>query len=511
MDQRSPTEWSHRDRSIRHAYEAHANDLSLQFHGYLPDLAPILTPLRRTRSLSHIHRLSVDSLEDALPSPAPCVIEKSPIEDGVKSVDTAPLIDKSATKEERKPKSFYDAGSIKGSVFNLASATLGAGALSLPYAFSETGLLLGIILLFCAAVITVYSIVLLIKVRDSGGLKSYEEAAVALFGHNFGIICEVNIVIFCFGTAVAYIVAIGDIIIPIADKVFEGSDSLVATVLTTRPLLLTIYTTLIILPLCMLESMNSLRFTSFMGVASIIFLVITVLTRSIQAISEGRVGSVGTDWLLFNPDLGSIARSLSIFIFAFSCQTNVFSVYQDLMYPSARRMTKVARRASGISLFVYVGMGVFGYLMFNKSTQGNILDNFKGDIPSDLMVMFAEIAMVFTLLLAFPLNIFPCRYTIDIMLFLGKPPSRIRFILLTVLVVGAALALAIAVPGINVVFELLGGTSSAFVCFILPGLFYLRLRKGPWYSRQKLPAFCLVVGGSFLGILSTTFSVLNLF
>ena len=34
-------------------------------------------------------------------------------------------------------KDFFREGSVRGSVFNLCSATLGAGALSLPYAFAQ--------------------------------------------------------------------------------------------------------------------------------------------------------------------------------------------------------------------------------------------------------------------------------------------------------------------------------------------------------------------------------------
>ena len=41
----------------------------------------------------------------------------------------------------------FPPGSLKSSVFNLCSATLGAGALALPYAFSQCGLIVGLILI----------------------------------------------------------------------------------------------------------------------------------------------------------------------------------------------------------------------------------------------------------------------------------------------------------------------------------------------------------------------------
>ena len=71
---------------------------------------------------------------------------------------------------------------VRGSIFNLCSATLGAGALSLPYAFSKTGVWLGIVLLVVAGIATLFSIHLLIVARNATGLKSYEDMTVALFG-----------------------------------------------------------------------------------------------------------------------------------------------------------------------------------------------------------------------------------------------------------------------------------------------------------------------------------------
>ena len=51
-------------------------------------------------------------------------------------------------------------------MFNLAGATLGAGALSLPYAVAISGLGFAVAQLVLAAVLTVYTIRLLIRAED---------------------------------------------------------------------------------------------------------------------------------------------------------------------------------------------------------------------------------------------------------------------------------------------------------------------------------------------------------
>jgi hypothetical protein len=96
----------------------------------------------------------------------------------------------------------FSEGSIRGSVFNLCSATLGAGCLSLPYALTCAGIGLGIAMLAIGAAATIFSIHLLVLVRTRTGLNTYEAVSKAVFGSTVGNLVESCIILFCFGTAV---------------------------------------------------------------------------------------------------------------------------------------------------------------------------------------------------------------------------------------------------------------------------------------------------------------------
>ena len=70
-------------------------------------------------------------------------------------------------------------------------------------------------------------------------------------------------------------------------------------------------------------------------------------------------------------------------------------------------------------------------------------------------------------------------------------------------------------PGINVVFQLMGSTCSAFVCFILPAAFGLRLSLpeagGPYRSLLGTVACTLLlVGGVAVGVLATASTISGL-
>ena len=69
-------------------------------------------------------------------------------------------------------------GSLAGTVFNMCSSTLGAGALSLPLAISQSGALLGSMLLVLTACATHFSVDLLVSALIKTGTHSYEELTV---------------------------------------------------------------------------------------------------------------------------------------------------------------------------------------------------------------------------------------------------------------------------------------------------------------------------------------------
>lgn len=397
--------------------------------------------------------------------------------------------------------SYVRAGSVRGSAFNLCSATLGAGALSIPVAFKRTGMVLGCVLLLLGSLATIFSIYLLLIARKATKKDSYEDLTVFMFGKFTGIIVEINIIIFCFGAATSYIVAIGDILSPIL------ASGILPFTWLTKDVLTVIFWAVIMLPLSMVEKVNSLTWTSMFGVCSILFLVFAVMYHSITTVVDEGWGHVS----LYHMDTTAVT-ALPIIMFAFTCQVNVFSVQMELERPTNSRMRRVTKYAIAVCFFIYLGMGVFGYLDFLDKTDGNILKNFdlKGFKSSeDVLIGFAYLAITMTVVLAFPLNIFPIRFTLEFMIY-GKDheASKLQRIIMTTLICSAALGVALAVPSINIVFQLLGGTSSAFVCFVLPAAFAIKLGVGS--LPFKIGVWSLFIGGIVAGVGSTVITVNNI-
>ena len=210
-------------------------------------------------------------------------------------------------------------------------------------------------------------------------------------------------------------------------------------------------------------------------------------------------------------------------------------------------MGRVSIGAVRTCVAAYLLMGVFGYLDFGATTNSNILLNYCVYKTHNGLMISAFICIVITIVMAFPLNIFPCRYTLEVILwrwtskekgggrddgdsqdiekrlldnvanggengeeeFSTKrlPPSRTRHFLLTLLISGLSLITALKVQHISQVFQLMGGTASAFVCFVLPAAFALKCGFLKDEPATLAATWALAIGGATIGTLSTVVTV----
>jgi len=300
----------------------------------------------------------------------------------------------------------YSEGSIRGSVFNLCSATLGAGALSVPFAFRGMGAGIGCALLVLVAITTSFSVHLIIVTRIRSGLRTFGEIADGVFGNAVGNIVQSAIVIFCFGTGVAYCKTLRDIL----EISLRAMPKKVTDKVTDKEAMLMLWA-VALMPLSLLKSMSSLRFSSLFGVASIMYVSLLVTIHSLDSLITHKVQPNWSDPKLWAvPNAGKIIMNLPILLFAFTCQVNVLDVWDDLSNASDRRMGKVTHRSMLLCLVVYVSVGLFGFLDFGSDTCGNILKSYVTELlQGSLTIVGMYISIAMTLLFAFPLIVVPCR------------------------------------------------------------------------------------------------------
>lgn len=285
-----------------------------------------------------------------------------------------------------------------GAVACLCSATLGAGILSLPYAMAEAGIICGMSMLLASAVATGFSIQLLVQAmqvvyfsnnnnnsannnrnaNDSNNIglnnfsiiqeeeKTYENLVEIVLGKLARRLVEASMLFFCCGGAVAYVIAVGDILEQSGWTTFppdHHSNTSHQHHRHHRALAMTIVWLVAMVPLSLLRTMKSLECTSSIGIASIATLVLAALYHYVEehyypggggsdptvdvnspaivfslwvqlldVYSSGGDGAGDDSQSILRPTAGilSILRACPIIIFAFSCQVNVCAIYDEM-------------------------------------------------------------------------------------------------------------------------------------------------------------------------------------
>ena len=84
-------------------------------------------------------------------------------------------------------------------------------------------------------------------------------------------------------------------------------------------------------------------------------------------------------------------------------------------------MRVASMRAVTICLLIYTLIGLFGWLRLRHDTQGNILNNYclldhaRACVGEPPKVMVPAFMITVTVLMAYPVNMYPTRFAIEVM------------------------------------------------------------------------------------------------
>ncbi|OBZ87873.1 Vacuolar amino acid transporter 5 [Choanephora cucurbitarum] len=395
-------------------------------------------------------------------------------------------------------------------MINLANTILGTGMLAMPSAMASVGILPGIFLIFFSALASGTGLYFLsVCARRTEGRHASFFALSQLTWPSIAVLFDLAIAIKCFGVAVSYLIIIGDLMPQVIDSFTNHADTWYF--LTDRRFWITFFMLTLILPLSFLKRLDSLKYTSLIALVAVIYLCVIVLYHYLSPDypppEQVELANLDT----------TVLGHLPVFVFAFTCHQNIFSVYNELRDNSQFSITKVIVSSIGGSAFVYEAIAILGYLSFGKSVRGNIIMEY----PSSYFVAGGSLATVISVIFSYPLQAHPCRASLDKVLaslspstkFLSHPPpppSAFKHFAMTTVILIASYLVAITVTELDLVLSFVGSTGSTTISFILPGMFYYKLHQNsPWHS-TKVIAILLAVYGTFIMTVCLTFNIMRL-
>nr|XP_006822117.1 PREDICTED: putative sodium-coupled neutral amino acid transporter 11-like [Saccoglossus kowalevskii] len=371
----------------------------------------------------------------------------------------------------------------------------------MPYAMRSAGLPLGFILMFGVAIVTDYSLVLLIKGGHLSGTNTYQDLVRAAFGKPGYIWLSAIQFLYPFIAMISYNIIIGDTMTKVLMRIFRiGSEH----VLANRYFVISLSTVLVTLPISAYRNISKLVKISVISIVMVAFIVTVIIIR--LATLGPQIPPTSHAWEFANIHF---TQAIGVMAFAFVCHHNSFLIYDSLEEPTVKRWSIVAHYSVFISLLVTALFGACGYATFTGYTQGDILENY---CSGDDLVNAARFIYGVTLMFTFPIECFVTREVLDnIICNLGyaeKPQTLTRHLVETLILVALTLGISMSTDCLGIVLELNGVLGAVPLVFILPAAAYLKLEEGKLYSLHKLPAILICIIGVFTMVMGSVMSVI---
>ncbi|RGB42286.1 transmembrane amino acid transporter protein [Rhizophagus diaphanus] len=451
--------------------------------------------------------MSSISIEEETPSTSSAIFENDQNND---HIDQSPLLGESIDVEVESECEDEITGTANylSCTVNLANTILGTGMLAMPAAVASVGLLMGSMMIVYAAITSGLGLYFLSRsASHTFGRKSSFFAVSKLTYPSAALLFDAAIAIKCFGVAVSYLIIVGDLM----PQVISGSlgDKLADeySLLMDRRFWITIFM-FVIIPLAFLKRLDSLRHTSLIALIAVVYLVFIVIYHyfgpDYKAPPKEKLHYIKFSTKFFT--------NLPIFIFAFTCHQNVFSIYNEHIDNSQASINRVIFSAIGTTATVYQIIGLLGYLSFGDDVLPNVISMYE----TSVFVTIGRVAFVILILFSYPLQAHPARACLDKIFSFASPSrngysklssldmSNIKFIILTTGILISSYVIAILVSKLDLVLAFVGSTGSTTISFILPGMFYYKIHENdPWDKKKILATFLAFYGLCVMAICLT--------
>uniref|UniRef100_A0A8B9TMW4 Solute carrier family 38 member 8 n=1 Tax=Anas platyrhynchos TaxID=8839 RepID=A0A8B9TMW4_ANAPL len=401
------------------------------------------------------------------------------------------------------PPSTGSAGlSSAGAVFIMLKSALGAGLLSFPWAFSKAGGAVPAILVELGSLVFLVSgLAVLGYAAALSAQPTYQGVVRAVCGPAAGKLCELCFLLNLFMIAVALLRVVGR---PAGET---GGPPWYADQRFTLPALCI----LVIFPLSVPREIGFQKYSSILGTLAACYLTLVIVLK--YHLQEGSLSS---------PRASSWASMFSVIptiCFGFQCHEACVAIYSSMRNQSFSHWVAVSVLSMLICLLIYSLTGLYGYLTFGDAVAADVLMSYPGNDP---VVIVARLLFGVSIVTIYPIVVLLGRSVVrDLWAHpkrgaapLADGPERRSRVVLTISWMAATLAIALFVPDIGKVIELIGGISAFFI-FIFPGLCLVCMTGSQSIGPRKKAALIAwgilsVLGGTFVCGQSAALAVMGL-
>ena len=440
-------------------------------------------------------------------------------------------------------KSGRDSSTTAG--IQIANTIMGAGILSIPLMMSYLGILLGAVLLLFLAVLTIYSVYILMRCHQITGKSGYSMFGKITMGTIGSILVKIVIIVNNMGMCICYLRIFGEVSQTIFQS-FISKDSYFSTNWHNHFYIL--IGAVILFFFIFIKNISALKKVSYLGViAALLFAVLLAVLLLYKTIANELDSNISWKFLFPDCTFPEAFQAAPTVFLAFLFQFNVFPIYYSLQHRGSRAMFRATKIGIFFSLIIFLIIGIVGFLLYgfydnydddnyyevygkknnDTATYDTILDKLNDDMILYkgynlfvvIIIIIICVSFIITCIASFPIlflslranyvnSLEVCKRAKDnsdvqsVQIFQGQHQKRKytiidqkMLILVTVVLYLFMVAIAILIYNLKTMFHIIGTIAGTFIAFIFPNIFYIRIVKmsGRNYS-LVLPISIIILG-----------------
>ena len=425
---------------------------------------------------------------------------------GVRSIDPSSITGSPSSMNKTWSQRTFgkmEPGSIRGSIFTLASTAMGAGYLATPTILKYAGVFLGLIIIVGCGFLVYLSLHTVAKCADNYKIYHYPSVARKMLGNKWAFLLELAIILNGYGLIIALNIIVGSLIPSILSSFTIHEDKLIE-----RDLAMILLNAVVIVPLGLMRNLGALRYKALFNVTCLTFIMFVVIIELPFFAEENNYN----DTKYFTVDMNFFS-AFSLGLFAYLCHQNLTRIQGELVRPTLERIDKVARRSVLIMGTLFSILALFGYLSCLDDTPALIILRRAPDsISNDAAMVICRVMITFTMSIAIPINLNPCRQSIQkLFLKIKDEASTLVHCSISLGIIITTLLLALFFPKINIVFNFLGGFCGSVMALIIPSLMYVVSTGQPFTHWKNVMVMTVSWVLAIIGFISIILSIYDEF
>jgi len=435
---------------------------------------------------------------------------------------TSDLIHSPTTRGERKKSTIISAGLL------MTNACLGTTIFTFALKAKTFGLVWFLLAVVLVGIINYWTIMAGAKASSKYNEDDYSELTEKILGKKARFILNCILVLYSYACMMCFLALLfplfGRFIQNIAyNKRYETYDDFLDDKWGKLYIKVPFYigASLAISLMCLIDDINKLSFSSYIGVGAMIYtlLVITVQCHSYYQYYKKHfylknVESTHPNWTnlgdAFKKDLDFFKGMANLFC-AYACHPNIFPVYAGFKEDKGDRKEGLRKMSLGtifatvLTTVLHILSIVCSFLTDPLTPEDLIIYRKSKDGGKDIFMAIAKLAVFVSLIFTLPSYYFTLRLCVSNSFMHGKITTKFNTIFTFCSVFGCAV-IAIIYDKILNYLSYIGGFISVFICYLIPVLLYIKSHGKPmtyWKNLiQLIFALILCVIGVTAGILT---------